>query len=133
MSDEPGLDSINRRLAEIAVLLSGPAHTPSSEQLALLTERDRLRNEAARFHSRKDESRSLADLEAELAELRRRRRSSVGSRTGYVTGKGGNNQGPTAGAWVTLAAQSRQAGDIALLNTRIGEIEDELARRKPAT
>lgn len=133
MSAESGLDAINRRLAEIAALLSGPAHTPSPEHFDLLSERDGLRAEAARYRLRKDENRSVADLEAELAELRRRRKVSVGSRTGYVTAKGGNNQGPTPGAWVKLAAQSRQAGDIAGLTTRISEIQDELARRKPAT
>ncbi|HJQ76211.1 MAG TPA: hypothetical protein VJ948_03005 [Acidimicrobiia bacterium] len=131
MPGESDLDSINLRLAEIAALLSGPAHTPSREHFALLTERDRLRAEAARYRPRKDESRSVADLGAELAELPRRRKTSVGSRTGYVTAKGGNNQGPDGGAWVKLAVQSFQASDITRLTARISEIEDELARRKP--
>ncbi len=133
MAGDARLDVITRRLAEIAALLSGSAREPSPEHFALLNERDRLRAEAVDFQMRKDEARSTRDLESELVELRRRLKSSVTSRTGYVMGKGGNNQGPASGAWLKLGLQSRESGDIARLNARIAEIEDELATRGPAT
>lgn len=124
------LDDLTRRLAEIDALLDGVAHDPGPEQFALLMERDALREHASRFRIGKDSSRSSTDLRVELENLRRQRKNLLTSRTGYVTGKGGNNHGPTPGAWVKLGAQSLAAGDFGRLDTRIGEILDELKRRE---
>ncbi|HXV71910.1 MAG TPA: hypothetical protein VEB69_10980 [Acidimicrobiia bacterium] len=129
---EIGLDDLNRRLAEIDAALDGEFSEPSAQQFALLTERDRLRHLAARYWSSRDATRETEALEAELRELVRRRKTEVSSRSGYVMAKGGNNQGPAPGAWVTLSAQSRNASDVARLTIRIGEIESELERRRAA-
>lgn len=123
------LDFIARRLGEISVLLDGPTRDPSPEHFALLSERDQLRAEAARQRTGKDQGRSVAQLEAELASLQQRRRALVAARSGYAIGKGGNNQGPGAAAWVKLSVRSREASGLATLTTRISEIEDELATR----
>lgn len=129
---EIGLDDLNRRLAEIDAALDGEFSEPSAQQFALLTERDRLRHLAARYWSSRDATRETEALEAELRELVRRRKTEVSSRSGYVMAKGGNNQGPAPGAWVTSSAQSRNASDVARLTIRIGEIESELERRRAA-
>ena len=123
------LDFIARRLSEISALLDGPSRDPSPEHLALLSERDQLRAEATRLRTGKDTGRSVAQLEAELASLQRRRRALVAARSGYATGKGGNNQGPASAAWVKLSVQGREAAGLTQLTTRISEIESELARR----
>ncbi|MEX0795984.1 MAG: hypothetical protein WD274_04760 [Acidimicrobiia bacterium] len=123
------LDFISRRLGEISTLLDGSARDPSPEHFALLSERDQLRAEAANLRPGKDNGRSVAQLEAELASLQQRRRALVTARSGYATGKGGNNQGPGSAAWVKLSVQSREASGMTQLTTRISEIEDELARR----
>lgn len=128
-STEADLSAVTRRLGEIAALLHGSAREPSPEHFALLSERDRLRAEAALLHTAKDSGRSVSQLEAELASLKRRRQALVSERTGYATGKGGNNQGPGSAAWVKLAVQSRDASDLTRLTTRISEIESELATR----
>lgn len=133
MATEPAdstLSELNRRLAEIDAALDGEARQPSPEQYALLLERDQLRVEAASYWSSRDTSRKTADLEAELRELQRRRTSEISSRTGFVTSKGGNNHGPTPGAWVKLAAQVWAASDIGRLSSRIGQVESELERRR---
>lgn len=127
---EKNLDDLNRRLAEIDGLLADMARDPGPEQYALLKERDDLRQHASQFWTGKDNSRSSADLNAELKSLRRQRKNLLISRTGYVTSKGGNNHGPTPGAWVKLGAQSLAAGDFGRLDARIGEIQDELKRRE---
>lgn len=127
---ELDLDELNRRLAEIDAALAGEFREPSPQQYALLRERDQLRRSGAAYRSSRDATRDTEALEAELRELVRRRKIEVSSRSGYVMAKGGNNQGPAPGAWVTLAAQSRAAGDLGRLTTRIGEIESELERRR---
>lgn len=125
-----GLDELNRRLAEIDASLDGDFKEPSTQHYELLLERDRLRRLAARYRSSRDGSRDTQALEAELGELIRRRKAEVSSRTGYVMAKGGNNHGPAPGAWVKLAARSWAASDVSRLNTRIGQIESELERRR---
>jgi len=130
MVDYEDLDSLNRRLAEIDALLDGAVHDPSPEQYALLTERDSLRELGARFRSGRDSGRTTSELEAELAEQKKRLKREIVSRTGYATAKGGNNQGPSPGAWVKLVAQSWAGSDIGPMNTRIAEIESELKRRR---
>ena len=127
---EMSLDELNRRLAEIDAALDEHARAPSPEQYALLRERDRLRERAAEFWAARDQNRSVEELESELRALTRYRKSEIETRTGYVTSKGGSNQGPASGAWVKLAAQSWAASDVARLNVRIGEIESELERRR---
>ncbi|HEX6286767.1 MAG TPA: hypothetical protein VFZ80_04725 [Acidimicrobiia bacterium] len=126
------LDDLNRRLAEIDAALDGEFSEASAEQYALLTERDRLRQVAAAYWSSRDATRETEALEAELRELLRRRKAEVSTRSGYVMAKGGDNQGPASGAWVTLAAHSRAASELSRLTTRIGEIESELERRRAA-
>lgn len=130
MSEPSDLDRINRRLAEIDALLDGPARQPGPQHFALLIERDSLRSRASEYRTGRDASRSVAELEAELIALKRQLQKSVAARTGYITAKGGSNQGPATGAWVKLAAQTRAAGDFQRLQARIGEIEDELSRRR---
>lgn len=126
---ELSLEELNRRLAEIDASLDGDVRDPSAQQYAILRERDALRAQAAKYWASRDSSRSTSALQDELKELVRRRKSEVSSRTGYVTAKGGNNHGPSSGAWVKLAAQSWAASDMARLNSRIGAIESELERR----
>lgn len=126
---ELSLEELNLRLAEIDAALDGRVRDPSPEQYELLRERDSLRAEAAKFWASRDSSRSTSALRDELNELVRQRKSEISSRTGYVTAKGGNNHGPSSGAWVKLAAQSWAASDMARLNSRIAAIESELERR----
>lgn len=123
------LNEMNRRLAEIDAALDSFAHDPSPEQYALLKERDALRARAAAFRTPRSSGRSSEDLMAELQNLRHDLRRSVSARTGYVTSKGGGNQSPTPGAWVKLSAQARATGDIAGMQRRISELEDELRAR----
>lgn len=130
--DAPGLDEINRRLAEIDAALDGEARHPSAEQYELLRERDALRAQAARYRSGRDSGRHSTKLRAELEALRRRLNDEVSARTGYATSMGGGNNSPSPGAWVKLAAQSRAGSDMARLSVRIAEIESELERRASA-
>lgn len=119
------VDDLNLRLAGIQdALLALPAG-PSPERFALLTQRDQLRALAA--DQRPDEGRTVAELVAELDSLKRQRRQIVRDGTGFATGKGGNNQGAVAGAWVTLGVQARSSPGLFWINARISRIEDLLA------
>lgn len=129
---EIGPDDLNRRLAEIDAALDGEFSEPSAQQFALLNERDRLRHFAARYWSSRDVTRETKPSRPNCVSWYVRRKTEVSSRSGYVMAKGGNNQGPAPGAWVTLSAQSRNASGVARLTTRIGEIESELGRRRAA-
>lgn len=126
---EPSLDEINRRLAAIDAALDGVNRDPSSEQYALLVERDRLRTLASKYRAGRDEGRATADLKSELQSLRRALRTELTARTGYITSKGGGTHSPSPGAWVKLAAQSREESPISRMRARIGAIESELERR----
>lgn len=123
------LEEVTLRLAAIQDALMALPDGASSERHELLKERDALRAEAAGFSVDHDQNRSTQELEAELASLRHRRKQIVGARSGYATGKGGNNAGPASGAWVKLAEQSKSAGGLGVLNARISQIEDVLATR----
>jgi hypothetical protein len=124
------LDELTRRLAEIDALLDGEARDPGAVQYALLNERDGLRALAARYRAGKDAGRSITELKSEMEALQRHRKSLLASRTGYVTGKGGNNHGAVSAAWVKLAAQGRGTGDFDRIDTRVTEIQDELRKRR---
>lgn len=126
---EPSLDEINRRLAVIDAALDGVNRDPSSEQYALLVERDRLRALASKYRAGRDEGRPTTDLRSELESLRRALRIELTARTGYITSKGGGTHSPSPGAWVKLAALSREESPISRLRARIGAIESELERR----
>ena len=121
---------MSHRLAEIHDALVALPDGPSVERFNLLKERDGLRAEAEDFKGNVDETRSDSELKAELASLRRRRKQVIGERTGYVTSKGGNNAGPSSGAWVKLGAKSMAAGGLDHLNVRISHIEQVLASRR---
>ncbi|MGB8361188.1 MAG: hypothetical protein WCE80_07305 [Acidimicrobiia bacterium] len=127
-TDADRLLEMSRRLAEIDAALDGDYREPSSEHLALLEERDALRAEAAHYRVDRDAARSNEQLRAELHELRKERKSLIGTRTGYATSMGGGSSSPSPGEWVTLAAQSRK--ELGRLDGRIGEIESELERRE---
>lgn len=129
-TDEDRLLEMSRRLAEIDAALDGDYREPSSEHLALLEERDALRDEAAKYRVDRDASRSTEQLKAELHELRKQRKGLIGTHTGYATSMGGGSSSPSPGEWVTLAAQSRR--ELGRLDARIGEIESELERRGSA-
>jgi hypothetical protein len=118
---------ISRRLAEIDAALDGEFREPSPQHLALLEERDALREEASRYRVDRDSTRSDEQLRAELLELRSQRKSLIDSRTGYATSMGGGNASPSPGEWVTLAALSRR--DLGRLDVRISEIESKLESR----
>ncbi len=113
--------------------LTEMAGQPSARLYELLTERDALRAEAAGLTDSIDSERSTPELEAELAALIHLRKSLIDARTGYATGKGGNNAGPASGAWVTLNARSHAASGVDRLTARISKIEDVLAARRRAT
>ena len=124
------LEDVVGRLAAIQdELLALPAG-PSKRRFDLLTEQDRLRGMAAEFAERRDEHRSADELRAELEALRKRHKSLVESRSGYVMGKGGDNAGPASGAWVSLSRDSKAASGADHLTVRLSQIEDELARRQ---
>jgi len=118
------------RLAEILGALAALPDGPSSARYQLLKERDELRARAAEFAVSRDASRLTTELESELDSLRRRRDEIVRSRTGFVTGKGGSNQGPVSGAWVKLGAQALAGGDLGWVNARISAIQDVLKERR---
>ncbi|MGD2100669.1 MAG: hypothetical protein PVG83_00375 [Acidimicrobiia bacterium] len=131
MSDsESRLFAISRRLAEIKAALAGESREPSPEHLALLRERDALRDEAAECRTNRNASRSTQELEAELTELRKRRAILVRSHTGYATSKGGGSSSPSPGEWVMLAAMARETGELGGMDARISEIESELVSRE---
>jgi hypothetical protein len=118
---------ISRRPAEIHAALDGEFREPSPQHLALLDEREALREEASRYRVDPDSTRSVAQLRAELLELRRQHKSLIDTRTGYATSMGGGNASPSPGEWVTLAALSRR--ELGRLDVRISEIESELESR----
>lgn len=127
------VEDISHRLAEIHDALAA-LDGPSDNRFILLKERDAVRAEARAFSAGADQKRSNEDLESELDSLKSLRKQVVGSRTGYATSKGGNNAGPSSGAWVKLGGQSRAPGGAERLNVRISHIEDVVAsrrRRKP--
>ena len=124
------LETIVRRLAEIDHLLDTENREPSETHLALLKERDHLRGLAQCFRADPDRDRSSEQLNAERTSLKRLLDSEKGSRTGYVTAKGGGNHSPSPGAWVNLGMQSLAAGQLNRIVTRISAIDDELARRR---
>lgn len=126
------VEELAKRLAEIQAELTELAGKPSPRMFELLTEQDALRAEAGGLAHSVDADRSTSELEAELASLVKLRKSLVDARTGYATGKGGNNAGPASGAWVTLNAQSHAASGVDRLTTRISHIEDVLASRREA-
>lgn len=131
MSDAASrLLEMSRRLAEIDAALDGDFREPSPQHLALLEERDALRNEAAIYRTNRNASRSNEQLRAEIEELRRQRNVLIDSHTGYATSMGGGSSSPSPGEWVTLAARSREAGELGRLDARISEIESELASRE---
>ena len=121
------------RLAAIQDALAALPDGPSGARYQLLKERDELRARAAEFAVNRDSNRLTTELESELDSLKRRREETVRSRTGFVTGKGGSNQGPVSGAWVKLGAQALSGGDLGWVNARISAIEDVLKERRAAT
>ncbi len=92
------LDAITRSLAEIQDQIMALEPGPSAERYMLLLERDNLRLAAREYRSDWDDGRSYEDLELELEALQALRTQIVADRTGFVTSKGGSNQGPAAGA-----------------------------------
>lgn len=131
--DPLALDDINRRLGEIDHLLDTEAKEPSPQQFALLTERDHLRKLASEHWPGVDTGRTTAELISEKKALELRLRSQITARTGFVTSKGGSNQGPTAGAWVELGASARRSGKFDRIRARLSAIEAELSKRNSAT
>lgn len=100
------------------------------EHYALLRERDRLKEKARHRPHAGDRARTEEQLEAEMSELNARLDHEVMERTGFVTGKGGNNAGASPGAWVQLGARAREASGAGRIQARIGQIEEELERRR---
>ncbi len=123
------LDAITRSLAEIQDHLLALEPGPSAKRYTLLLERDKLRHAAREYRSDWDDGRSNEDLELELEALQALRTKIVADRTGFVTSKGGNNQGPAAGAWVKLSQQALSSGKMRPINARISKLEDMLSER----
>ena len=121
---------VSRRLGEILDELERLPPGPSPERFQLLLERDELRAGAGRLGDSALSQRATADIEAELASLRRARDALIKSHTGYMSSKGGNNSGPASGAWVALGKRSLGSTGIARFNRRISELEDVLERRR---
>lgn len=124
-----GVEEIALRLAAIQGELAALPEGPSAERYQLLKERDGLRQAASQYAVDLDLKRPTEELEAELTSLKQRRRQLVESRSGYVMGKGGNNQGPASAAWVQLSVSARSASGIDALNVRISHLEDVLSQR----
>lgn len=123
------LGEIAKRLAEIDRLLDNENRKPSSEQFALLKERDRLRAQATQFTPKPFADESDDELIAELAALRKVRKTNLRASTGFVTSKGGGNQGPSSGAWVELSSRAAKASGVDQLTQRIAALESELTSR----
>lgn len=123
------LDAITRRLAELQDEIMALEPGPSPGRYMLMLEQDKLRLAAREYRSDWDDERSDEDLESELEALQELRTQTVADRTGFVTSKGGNNQGPAAGAWVKLSRQALSAGRMGRLNARINKLEDTLSER----
>ena len=123
------LDAITRGLAEIQDQIMALEPGPSAERYRLLLERDKLRLAAREYRSDWDDGRSNEDLELELEALQALRTQIVAERTGFVTSKGGNNQGPAGGAWVKLRRQALSSGQMGPINARINKLEDTLSER----
>lgn len=124
-----GVEEIALRLAAIHDELAALPEGPSVARHELLKERDGLRRAASQYAADIDLERPTEALKAELASLRQQRRHLIESRSGYVMGKGGNNQGPASAAWVQLSASGRSASGVDRLNVRISHLEDVLSRR----
>jgi hypothetical protein len=123
------VDALNRELAQVQdALLALPADA-FAERHELLKRRDELREQAAAVAISADDGKSTADLEAEVAALRRRREELISTRIGFATGKGGSAQGPTSGAWVGLGRAAKDGAGMDQLNARISKIERLLAER----
>jgi hypothetical protein len=126
---DEGLEQVFRRLSEVQRRLMELSPGPSPERFTLLTEQDALRRHAAEFERSSLADRSDGDLRAELKALVGRLDHAVASRTGFATSKGGNNSGPTGGAWVGLGRAAIDGADLDWITARISAIEDEILRR----
>ena len=124
------IEDVGRRLAEVVVEMAGLPAGPSPERFALLREQDALRAEARAWEVSADEGRTSESLEAELAELRRRRRDLVGARGGYVMGDGADSAGRIGAALTVMRGRTGSPADVQVLTVRISRIEDVLAARR---
>jgi hypothetical protein len=129
-----GIDDIVKRLAGITDELLALADGDYGDRFRLEKERDGLRARAEEFHERKDEGRSIDDLRSELKARRtqldqlRRSRINMTYQAG-ATERGGATRaiGAKGGGTINNAMMNAQgAGSI---ESRIAEIEQELARR----
>jgi hypothetical protein len=123
------LEQLFRRLSEVQRTLMELPPGASSERFALLTEQDTLRRHAAEFEHNSLADRGDDDLRAELTALKSRRDQAIESRIGFATSKGGNNAGPSGGAWVGLARSAREGAGLDWVTARISLLEDEILRR----
>lgn len=133
MADEPTLEDLNRRLAEIQDRLLELGPDDFAARYELHTERDRLRDLARRGKSDRDAQRSSEDLRAELkarkAALAEIKKGMVntGGMAGGGGGGSGSYEGPLDGMKINNAIRSAQGADQ--LVQRITHLESILQER----
>lgn len=133
MADEPTLEDLNRRLAEIQDRLLELGPQDFAAKYELHTERDRLRHLVGKYASDRDVQRSSEDLRAELgarkAALEEIKKGMVN--TGGMAGGGGagtgSYEGPLDGMKINNAIRSAQGTDQ--LVQRITHLESILSER----
>lgn len=133
MGDEPTLEDLNRRLAEIQDRLLELDQEDFAARYALHTERDHLRALARRSQSDRDAHRSSEELRAELkarkAALEEIKQGMVntGGMAGGGGGGSGSYEGPLDGMKINNAVRTAQGTDQ--LVRRITHLEGILQER----
>ena len=123
------VEDITSRLAEIHDLLAALPKDAFAERFALAQEQDALRQKAKEFLRSEDSKRSTDRLRSELESLLKRRRLLVESRTGYVIIEGETSLFAPS-AWVKLTTDAKKSAGVDVLDVRVSQIRDELARRE---
>ena len=130
MSD---VNEINRRLAAVVDELNATPTTDFAKRHELRTRQDELRALAARHRTDFDDSRSSADLGAELAARRAQLDALAEAGIDLVTQAGGGSG--TAGSYTSagegaLNAKIREANDADTIRARIAKLEELLSGRR---
>lgn len=127
------INEINRQLAAVVDELNATPSTDFARRHELRTRQDELRELAAQHRTDFDDSRSSADLEAELAARRAQLDALAEAGIDLVTQAGGGSG--TAGSYTSasegaLNAKIREANDADTIRARIAKLEELLRRRR---
>ncbi len=128
------LDRLTRALAEVQDQLLALGPDQFAERYELQKRQDTLRAEAATFDYDWDTERSSADLEAEIAELRRYVEQLIASKSGLLAAKGGNMGSAISGAFAKLAFDAKLTvlDEVGRAMARLDHLKAVLGARRNA-